>query len=485
MTEPAALALRLDRERRRAPLPVQLAGAGARPGAWPGALTPGQRLPSTRARWLPSSRVARGVVEQAFDQLHAEGWLDDPARGRARSSHDVGLRPDRERVRARRSAPGRRRLRASRSSASTRGRRGVDRASPGRMAPSLAGRVAPATPPARLPGPGGSARAARPAVAAHVAGHRGLACAADQVLVTAGTTHGLALLLARRRPPPGASGSRSRTRATAPPSRWRRPPAATSSTYRSTTTASTSPHCATSAARRRRGRLRHACPPAPARHRRCRRRGGSRSSPRHDGVAPGGRGRLRLGVPLRRRAAARARLSFGPTVVYLGTAAKSLAPGLRIGWLVGRRGAGRRARRRGAAQRHDHPSLADAAGVADDARGGSRRPGWCAPPAGCTPSAASWCATSARAGDGPLTGAVAGMYVTLPSCRARRRATRSAAAPAAGFERAVAGRLLSHRRRARARARLRGRDRRRAARGCLDVVDERCGGAGLTRGAVA
>ena len=61
------------------------------------------------------------------------------------------------------------------------------------MAPGLAGDVHRRRRP-RLPGTGGSAEL-RDRLAAHLARTRGLTCEAANVLVTAGTTHGLSLLL--------------------------------------------------------------------------------------------------------------------------------------------------------------------------------------------------------------------------------------------------------------------------------------------------
>ncbi|HEX6444020.1 MAG TPA: winged helix-turn-helix domain-containing protein, partial [Streptosporangiales bacterium] len=58
-------------------LPRQLAD-GLRDRMRTGELRPGWRLPSTRdlARQL---RVSRAVVQAAYDQLHAEGWLESRA----------------------------------------------------------------------------------------------------------------------------------------------------------------------------------------------------------------------------------------------------------------------------------------------------------------------------------------------------------------------------------------------------------------------
>ena len=98
MTEPAALALRLDRKAAET-LPVQLAGQ-VRDLVMARTLRPGQRLPSSRSL-AAELAVARAVVEAAFDQLNAEGWVTT-RRGAGTFVDDVGLEPDRDRVRARR-----------------------------------------------------------------------------------------------------------------------------------------------------------------------------------------------------------------------------------------------------------------------------------------------------------------------------------------------------------------------------------------------
>ena len=188
MTEPAALALRLDREAAET-LPVQLAGQ-VRDLVMTRTLTPGQRLPSSRALAAELS-VARAVVEAAFDQLHAEGWVTT-RRGAGTFVDDVGLRPDRERVRARRSAPG--------GEDSARGLISFDTGTP-YVDPRLqAGwrrawrEMSTITPPRGYPEPAGLPEL-RDRLAAHLARTRGLTCEAANVLVTAGTTHGLSLLL--------------------------------------------------------------------------------------------------------------------------------------------------------------------------------------------------------------------------------------------------------------------------------------------------
>lgn len=67
------LPVRLDRARPE-PLPAQLAGA-VRALVTGGTLTAGDRLPSSRAL-AADLGVARAVVEQAYDQLLAEAWVE-------------------------------------------------------------------------------------------------------------------------------------------------------------------------------------------------------------------------------------------------------------------------------------------------------------------------------------------------------------------------------------------------------------------------
>ncbi|MGU3434833.1 PLP-dependent aminotransferase family protein [Actinomycetes bacterium M1A6_2h] len=69
----ASISVDLDRDDRRT-LPVQLSDA-IRSAIGRGELPSGARLPSTRALSTDLG-VARGVVESAFDQLTAEGWIE-------------------------------------------------------------------------------------------------------------------------------------------------------------------------------------------------------------------------------------------------------------------------------------------------------------------------------------------------------------------------------------------------------------------------
>ena len=67
------LPVTLDRSDPR-PLGLQLADQ-VRRLVLSGTLAPGDRLPSTR-RLAADLGVARAVVEQAWDQLRAEGWIE-------------------------------------------------------------------------------------------------------------------------------------------------------------------------------------------------------------------------------------------------------------------------------------------------------------------------------------------------------------------------------------------------------------------------
>ena len=98
MTEPAALALRLDREARR-----DSSGPARRSGARPGDGADAPAWAAAAVVTRPRRRAGRrrAVVEAAFDQLHAEGWVTT-RRGAGTFVDDVGSEPDRDRVRARR-----------------------------------------------------------------------------------------------------------------------------------------------------------------------------------------------------------------------------------------------------------------------------------------------------------------------------------------------------------------------------------------------
>jgi GntR family transcriptional regulator / MocR family aminotransferase len=183
--------VRVDR-RSAVPLPAQLA-VGVRDLVVNGVLAGGSRLPSTRAL-ARELQVSRGVVEQAFDQLTAEGWLVGRrgagtfvAAGAATRSRAEPPRGEPARAgEAARSAP-------------------VDVVVLDTGTPWIDPRhdagwrrawrdVAARVPSRRYPDPVGLPEL-RAAVAERLGRHRGLTCTADEVLIVAGTTHGLGLLL--------------------------------------------------------------------------------------------------------------------------------------------------------------------------------------------------------------------------------------------------------------------------------------------------
>jgi GntR family transcriptional regulator / MocR family aminotransferase len=185
---PSPLPVALDRGSAE-PLPRQVA-ASVRAAVQRGALAAGERLPSTRAL-AEDLGVARGVVADAFDQLVAEGWLvgvrgsgtfvaDEVGSGAApRAPRRVGHGPRDQRpavaVRLDTGTPWLDdRLRTGWS-------RAWRRVAAGRM-------------PAEYPDARGMPEL-RAAIASHVSRHRGLDCADDNVVITAGTAHGLALAL--------------------------------------------------------------------------------------------------------------------------------------------------------------------------------------------------------------------------------------------------------------------------------------------------
>lgn len=151
-----------------------------------GVLDAGARLPSNRAL-AAELGVARAVVEQAYDQLLAEGWLV-ARRGSGTFVADVGPLP-----------------RAGRPAAGPRTRPGPGPVRLGTGTPWRDPRhqdgwrrawrqVAAATPPADYPDPAGLP-GLREEIARHVARTRGVACGPEEVMVTGGTTHAMALLL--------------------------------------------------------------------------------------------------------------------------------------------------------------------------------------------------------------------------------------------------------------------------------------------------
>jgi GntR family transcriptional regulator / MocR family aminotransferase len=235
------LALAVDHTSRTT-LPVQIAEQ-IRHAVRAGALRVGDRLPSSRAL-ADELGVSRAVVEQAYDQLHAGGWLLG-RRGSGTYVHDVAAAIARPRQRVRRTSAAEPRTdghaglsRSGTPTAATRS--GTPTAAARSDTPAAAARsdartgtptgdavggtaaqrplvrldtgtpwrdprhddgwrrawrdVSAARPPSGYPEPAGIPEL-REAVAAHVARHRGIVCTPDQVLITSGTTHGLGMLL--------------------------------------------------------------------------------------------------------------------------------------------------------------------------------------------------------------------------------------------------------------------------------------------------
>jgi GntR family transcriptional regulator/MocR family aminotransferase len=166
------------------PLARQLAGA-VRDQVVAGTLPVGRRLPSTRALALDLG-VSRSVTEQAYDQLTAEGWLE--------SRHGSGTYV------AAGSAP-RRAHQPARPRADESGLLRLDTGTPWidprhRAAWRRAWRdVSVATPPAAYDDPAGLPEL-RVELAGHLARTRGLSCEPDEILVTTGTIGGLNQVLA-------------------------------------------------------------------------------------------------------------------------------------------------------------------------------------------------------------------------------------------------------------------------------------------------
>ena len=182
--EPLAVVLRRDTAD---PLPVQLARQ-VRDLAVTGALGSGARLPSSRAL-AAELHVARSVVEQAYDQLQAEGWLRS-VRGAGTFVADLPT----PRGAATKSASPRRRVRPEQDLVS------LDTGTPWqdpRVDPGWRRawrQVSMAKPPKGYPDPAGLAEL-REEVSTYLARRRGVRRAPEEVVITSGTTHGWALLL--------------------------------------------------------------------------------------------------------------------------------------------------------------------------------------------------------------------------------------------------------------------------------------------------
>src|SRR3954453_12890226 len=167
------------------PLHLQLAEQ-FRAAVLDGRLQAGHRLPSTRdlARDLS---VSRSVTQAAYDQLHAEGWIEGRTGAGTYVTDVVPLQPAVRHRAAPRSDPAAELLSL---------RPGIPYIAP---TPDPGWRRAWREVSTQSP-PGGYDDAAglpalRAALADHVARVRGIACGPENVLVTNGTVHGLRLLL--------------------------------------------------------------------------------------------------------------------------------------------------------------------------------------------------------------------------------------------------------------------------------------------------
>ena len=261
------------------PFAVQIAGQ-VRDLVHARTLTPAARGCRASRALAAELGVARGVVEQAFDQLARRGLGGRPVAGPGTFVADVGLRPDRARserggrcpaartpgerlvsfdtgtpwVDPRHQAGWRRAWREM----SARARRPRGYPEPAGL-PELRDRLS------RASSPGTAASRARPPSADHQRD--------DPRPVPASRSTSAAAPAERGR-------SRSRTPATGPPLRRRRPAGLRRRRRPGRRGRPRRRRSARRPPRRHRGRLRDACASAPARDRRCRRHVGSRCSPR-------------------------------------------------------------------------------------------------------------------------------------------------------------------------------------------------------------
>jgi GntR family transcriptional regulator/MocR family aminotransferase len=174
--------VRLDRGS-GVPLARQLAAA-VRDQVVAGSLPVGRRLPSTRALALDLG-VSRSVTEQAYDQLGAEGWLD--ARRGSGTYVAAGAAPRREH------RPSRPRPVDTTLTRLDTGTPWIDPRH--RAAWRRAWRdVSVATPPVAYDDPAGLPEL-RAELSGHLARTRGLTCEPDEILVTTGTIGGLSHVL--------------------------------------------------------------------------------------------------------------------------------------------------------------------------------------------------------------------------------------------------------------------------------------------------
>lgn len=189
-TPPAAVSVSLRRDESRS-LPTQLADA-IRQSIRGGTLRPDSRLPSTRAL-ATELDIARGVVGQAYDQLTAEGWLvTRRGSGTFVVSASTLPRPAADNE----TAVSRRRVRSD-DDRTIRLRPGVPWTDPRATAAwRRAWRTVGSRPaPAAYPDPAGL-RLLRSDVCDLLARTRGTTVDPDRVVITTGAIHGMSLLLA-------------------------------------------------------------------------------------------------------------------------------------------------------------------------------------------------------------------------------------------------------------------------------------------------
>jgi GntR family transcriptional regulator/MocR family aminotransferase len=339
----APLVISLDRSS-GVPLALQIANQ-ARAAIRTATVAPDARLPSSRAL-AAELGVARGVVEQAFDQLGAEGWVESRRGAGTFVAREIRRTPAQSTVPAGRVGNRAGPLPTIRLDSGT---PWIDRRQHDGWRRAWR-TVAAADPPPDYPDPAGLP-GLRHALAEHVAMQRGVVCTPDQVLVTAGTTHAFALILggsARAAVAIEDPGYRAAV-ATAQQLGWAVVDIAVDDAGLEVDALTRNPRTdiravyVTPAHQHPLGMVLSA-PRRIALVAEARRRGAVVIEDDYDSefrydVAP---------LP--------ALATLGPDdVVYVGTASKTIAPGLRIGWLVADEARVAEIAERRAA-RHDHPS---------------------------------------------------------------------------------------------------------------------------------